>query len=111
MKSGPLDIARISLASLFLVMASAAGGAVGRRPAPPVQRQPPRLVLTTGHSDTVTGAEFLAGNTLVATASTDGTARVWRRNSGEPVSTLVHGAPISHLASAGNIVVTAGEDG
>ncbi len=64
-----------------------------------------------GHQHSVFAAASAPGGELLATASYDGTARVWSR-SGELALVLPHPAPVEHVAFADDEhIVTAAHDG
>jgi eukaryotic-like serine/threonine-protein kinase len=50
-----------------------------------------------GHTDTVTGLAFGPDETRIATASLDGTIRIWNANDGTPEKTLKHAEPIRYF--------------
>jgi WD40 repeat protein len=56
---------------------------------------------------------FSPDGSLVLTASDDGTARLWRANTGEPVATLRHGGPVTSgsFSPDGRLVLTTSRDG
>ena len=63
---------------------------------------PPVLVLQQGHSGLITTVAFAPGTNIMATASMDGTARLWDNKSGQLLAVCLHGEPISNLAFARN---------
>ena len=85
------------------------GGQSSSIPLPP-SSSPPRLVLQQGHSGPITAMAFAPGKSLLATASEDGTARLWDVKSGQMVAVCPHGAPITRLVFArdGQTFVTYG---
>ena len=78
-----------------------------------VLQQCPKLVRCWRHDGRVVHAEFDRGGQRVATASDDGTARVWDVATGECVAVLKHEGPVRHAAfsSNGDRVVTASAAG
>ena len=70
----------------------------------------PHLVLQQGHSGPITVTVFAPGKSLLATASLDGTARLWDVKNGQLLAVCAHGAPIARLAFArdGQTFVTYG---
>jgi hypothetical protein len=66
-----------------------------------------------GHRNYVNHAAFSPNGRLVATASADGTARVWRAVDGTQVVTLKAGRPLrdASFSPDGSLLATAGEDG
>ncbi len=67
-----------------------------------------------GHKLYVTSASFSSDGERVVTTSSDGTARVWKADTGDPVAVLAgHGEPVvaAWFNANGNSVVTAGIDG
>ena len=76
-------------------------------------KAPPRRVAELPHSEGVNGAAFSGDGSLVGTASTDGTARVWESATGDLVAELRgHTAAVEWLAfsSSGRFVTTVAED-
>ena len=74
----------------------------------------PRLVLGTGHTAEILAAAFSPDGRLVATASRDGTAKLWEPQNGRLLFTFVAtGVPVMALAFSrdGSAVVTASQDG
>jgi WD40 repeat protein len=66
-----------------------------------------------GHTDVILDAVFLGDRHLLATASFDGTTRIWKL-SGETVSVLRgHDGPVFRLSSnpEGNLIASASQDG
>ena len=61
-----------------------------------------RPVLQQGHSGGITQAVFASGDTRLATASLDGTARLWDLKSGVLSQVFAPGAPIARMALARN---------
>ncbi len=73
----------------------------------------PTRAATLVHTDRVNDVVFSAGGALVATASTDGTARIWESATGDLVADLRgHGAAVESIAfsSRGRYVTTVGAD-
>jgi WD40 repeat protein len=77
---------------------------------PRSQIDTPHLILQQGHSGPITVTAFAPGKSLLATASLDGTARLWDVKSGQLLAVCAHGAPISRLVFArdGQTFVTYG---
>jgi hypothetical protein len=66
-----------------------------------------------GHRDRVNRAVFSRDGKFVATASDDGTARVWRGTDGTPLATLKIGRRVFDLSfgRSDSVLATAGDDG
>ena len=76
---------------------------------------PSRLIRTlTGHTGFVVGVAFSPDGTLLATASLDGTARLWEVASGVPIRTLTGHTHYVHevaFSPDGTLLATASADG
>jgi WD domain, G-beta repeat len=85
---------------------------VNRWPLPDLPEPALRRVLT-GHNGPVTAVAFSPDGTLIATASTDGTARTWDTTTGQPRTTLTgHQNPVNGVAFSpdGTLIATASHD-
>ena len=72
------------------------------------------LRVLTGHGSTVNGVAFSSDGTLLATASRDGTARIWDTATGQARATLTgHQGTVNAVAfsSDGTLLATASRDG
>ena len=71
------------------------------------------LATLAGHTDRVVGVVFSPDGKLVVTASRDGTARVWDKQSGRLLRTLDHPAPLVGVALSpdGRTIATMDADG
>jgi hypothetical protein len=76
----------------------------------PTPRGPDRLV---GHTDTVTALAFPAGGKVLASASADGTVRLWELATGAEKALAKHPSPCTALALAadGHTLASCGRDG
>jgi WD40 repeat protein len=88
---------------------TASKGGIARLWDPNVTAEP-RLLLLGTHSRPVTAVSFNSDGTLAVSAGADGKAQVWHIGHGL-IGTLAHGRPVTDAAFAGNVVVTASEDG
>ena len=72
------------------------------------QLSTPLPVLQQGHSNRILSMVFAPGKSLLATASQDGTARLWDLKSGQLLLNLAQGTPVARLAFAagGKTLVT-----
>jgi WD40 repeat protein/transcriptional regulator with XRE-family HTH domain len=76
--------------------------------------QASRVELTLrGHADVVWSAVFSSDGTRVATASADGTAKIWDASTGKELLTITTNGTVWHAAFSpdGKILATAGRDG
>ncbi|MGH9836323.1 MAG: AAA-like domain-containing protein, partial [Blastocatellia bacterium] len=73
------------------------------------------LLMTYSHSDRINAVAFSPDGKFVLTGSYDSTARLWRADSGQLISTLRHGYDLGVLAGAfspdGRFVLTGSSDG
>jgi WD40 repeat protein len=71
-----------------------------------------RLLHVLSHRGAVTDASFSSDGRLVATASADGTAGIWRADSGARLQILRHDGPVESevLSPDGRLIVTASDD-
>jgi WD40 repeat protein len=72
------------------------------------------LRVLTGHAGLVNGVAFSPDGARIATASTDGTARIWQADTGEHLTTLQgHTNPVNGVAFSpdGARIATASHDG
>jgi serine/threonine protein kinase len=78
-------------------------------PVEPQPRSPSRLI---GHTDTVTALAFPAGGKTLASASADGTVRLWTLASGAEKTVVKHPAPCTAMALApdGHTLASASRD-
>jgi WD40 repeat protein len=77
------------------------------------QKQEPRLVLPVGHTDRVHSAVFSPDGTIVLTASSDNTARLWDAKSGKLLKTLeghVNDVTTAVFSPDGSMVISASMD-
>jgi WD40 repeat protein len=84
----------------------------GKKPAPAPATWPVRATLE-GHKDGVYSVAYSRDGKLLATASYDGTVKVWDAETGRPLATLEgHEGKVRHVAFApdGKRLATAGED-
>ena len=71
------------------------------------------LVLMRGHRGAVNAVATSADGTLIASASDDGSVRLWESATGEPLAVFEHGGPVESvtLAPDGETLASAGESG
>ncbi len=82
-------------------------------PQPPtvVDPAPRKLDRLVGHTDTVTGLVFPAGGQTLASASADGTVRLWALTDGPGKTLTTHPAPCTALAADGRTLASGSRDG
>ncbi len=77
-------------------------------------REPTEVSVLLGHLESITSAEFSPDDQIVATASLDGSVRLWHRDSGEQVQRFQeHHAPVQNVVFSpdGKNLASAGADG
>lgn len=72
----------------------------------------PRPVAAMRHDDEISGLQFTQDGRYLASASKDGTARLWEPASGVQIARMQHEGPVIALAFGldGNVLITASED-